>query len=492
MALPRLSLARVGGLSGTALYRSLATLSISPRLRYAFSILLVAWLTGCTTYVQRAQTVRQANQAGDYEMAATVSLAQAEGSTNDALIWKLEAASALRAQGKLAESAKVLEEVELLLRAEEERPDFSVSGETLSAFTNDYSSAYRAKPQDRLYASTYQALNRLELGQGAAARVALARLRFVQETFGNGELYVRAPTKGKADAKYDVEKASRDERTRLTLGVVEEDVATLSRDGKYDDAFSHWLQGMFFLRLGADAADREKARKELLAATQLNPQCAAFAADLKECEGTVPAPRVVYVVMETGLAPEWYEQRVDIPVFVASSNLPYVSIALPALRPSWNDYNLRLQLEGKAQVFSLASRTDALIAKHFGAALPAVKARAFTSAAVKAAAAYALNRAAAENARRNNDSSGNLLRVLTQVGTAVYTVGTTRADVRNWTGLPARFSLARWEVSAGGKLTVPGHPEATLVLPAGRVLLVTLKSSAENNPIQARCTILVP
>ena len=461
-------------------------------MRYAFSILLVAWLTGCTTYVQRAQTVRQANQAGDYEMAATVSLAQAEGSTNDALIWKLEAASALRAQGKLAESAKVLEEVELLLRAEEERPDFSVSGETLSAFTNDYSSAYRAKPQDRLYASTYQALNRLELGQGAAARVALARLRFVQETFGNGELYVRAPTKGKADAKYDVEKASRDERTRLTLGVVEEDVATLSRDGKYDDAFSHWLQGMFFLRLGADAADREKARKELLAATQLNPQCAAFAADLKECEGTVPAPRVVYVVMETGLAPEWYEQRVDIPVFVASSNLPYVSIALPALRPSWNDYNLRLQLEGKAQVFSLASRTDALIAKHFGAALPAVKARAFTSAAVKAAAAYALNRAAAENARRNNDSSGNLLRVLTQVGTAVYTVGTTRADVRNWTGLPARFSLARWEVSAGGKLTVPGHPEATLVLPAGRVLLVTLKSSAENNPIQARCTILVP
>ena len=461
-------------------------------MRYAFSILLVAWLTGCTTYVQRAQSVRQANVAGDYEMAATVSLAQAEGASNDALIWKLEAASALRAQGKLAESAKVLEEVELLLRAEEERPDFSVSGETLSAFTNEYSAAYRAKPQDRLYASTYQALNRLELGQGAAARVAMARLRFVQETFGNGELYVHAPAKGKADAKYDVEKASRDERTRATLGVVEDNAARLGRDGKYDDAFSHWLQGMFFFRLGADASDREKARKELLAATQLNPQCAAFAADLKECEGGVTAARIVYVVMETGLAPEWYEQRVDIPVFVTSTNLPYVSIALPALRPSWSDYNLRLQLEGKDQLVAPASRPDALIAKHFAAALPAVKARAFTSAAVKAAASYALNRAAAENARRSNDSGGNLLRVLTQVGTAVYTVGTTRADVRNWTGLPARFSLARLEAPAGGKLTVPGHPEATLVLPAGRVLLVTVKSSAENNPIQARCTILAP
>jgi hypothetical protein len=52
--------------------------------------------------------------------------------------------------------------------------------------------------------------------------------------------------------------------------------------------------------------------------------------------------------------------------------------------------------------------------------------------------------------------------------------------------------LARLEVPVGGKLTVPGHPEATLVLPMGRVLLVTLKSSAENNPIQARCTTLVP
>jgi hypothetical protein len=449
-------------------------------------------LAGCSSYVQRAQGVRQANLGGDYEMAVTVALAQAEGSSKDALIWKLEAASALRAQGKLADSAKVLEEVELMLRAEEERPDFSVSGETLSAFTNEYSAAYRAKPQDRLYASTYQALNRLELGQGAAARVAMARLRFVQETFGNGELYVRPTPKGKDAAKYDVTKASQDERTRATLGVVEDNLAQIGKDGKYDDAFSHWLQGMFFLRLGVDASDREKARKELLAATQLNPQCAAFAADLKECEGASAVPRVVYVVMETGLAPEWYEQRVDIPVFVSSTNLPYVSIALPALRPSWSDYNLRLQLEGKDQVVSPASRPDALVAKHFAAALPAVKTRAFTSAAVKAAASYALNQAAAEKARRNNDSGGNLLRVLTQVGTAAYTVGTTRADVRNWTGLPARFALARLEVPAGGKLTVPGHPEASLVLPAGRVLLVTLKSSAENNPIQARCTTLVP
>jgi hypothetical protein len=464
-------------------------------LRSILSIVCFACLVGCTTYPESAHSVRQANLAGDYAMAASVSQAQAEDSPKHALVWKLEAASALRAQGKLVESAKILEEVELLLRAEEERPDFSVSGETLAAFSNDYSSVYRAKPQDRLYASTYQALNRLELGQGAAVRVSLARLRFVQETFGNGELYVRraATTKeAEGQKKYDVDKASRDLRTRAGLQSMEQDLATLGKEGKYDDAFSHWLQGMYFLRFGVDAADREKARKELLAATQLNPQCAAFAADLRECESGEPPARVVYVVLETGLAPEWYEQRIDIPVFVVSGNLPYVSAALPALRPSWNDYNYRLQLEGKDQVVSPASRPDALIAKHFAAALPSVKARAFTAAGLKAAATYAINSTAQHNASRSGDAGAGWVRVLTQVSTAVYTIGTTKADLRNWTGLPARFSLARLEAPVGGKLTIPGHPEASLTLPAGRVLLVTLKSSAENNPIQARCTILAP
>jgi len=78
------------------------------------------------------------------------------------------------------------------------------------------------------------------------------------------------------------------------------------------------------------------------------------------------------------------------------------------------------------------------------------------------------------------------------VGTAVYTVGSTKADIRNWSGLPARFSVARLEARPGQKLTVPGHPEASLTLPAGKVLLVSLKSTQENQPVVLRCTPLVP
>ena len=449
-------------------------------------------LVGCATYVDRGPRVRVAVEEGDYETAATVAQNFAADEPKDALVWNLDAAAALRAQGKLRESAKVFEQVEAAFRVEEERPGLSVSDATLASFSNGYAEAYRPRPADRIYASTYQALNRMELGDVNGARVAMARLRFVQQAFGSGQLYVKP--KGKQE-KYDVAKASQDERTKEGLGMIEENLASLTAEGAYDDAFSHWLQGMFFLRLGQDPADREKARKELLAATQLNGSNETFRRDLKDAEAPASEGQgtIVYVVAETGMCPDWYQQRIDIPLFVVSSRVPYVSVALPALRPSGLSYNLKLKLDAQDVAVPLASRPDALIAKHFEAALPGIKAQAFTSAAVKATASYLINKSTEEAASRPNSGSGAILwSIATKVGTAIYTVGTTKADLRNWSSLPARFSVARLDAKPGQKLTVPGHPEASLTLPAGKVLLVSLKSTQENQSVVLRCTPLVP
>lgn len=454
--------------------------------------ILMLCLVGCATYVDRGPRVRVAVEEGDYETAATIAQNFAAAESKDALVWNLDAGSALRAQGKLKESSRVFEQVEASFREEEERPGFSVADATFSAFTNGYAEAYRPRPADRIYASTYQALNRLELGDVNGARVAMARLRFVQQAFGSGQLYVKP--KGK-EAKYDVAKASQDERTKEGLGMIEENLASLTAEGAYDDAFSHWLQGMFFLRLGQDPADREKARKELLAATQLNGSNETFRRDLKDAEAPASEGQgtIVYVVSETGMCPDWYQQRIDIPLFIVSSRVPYVSVALPAIRPSGLNYNLKLKLDAKDVALPLASRPDALIAKHFEAALPGIKAQAFTSAAVKATASYLINKSSEEAANRQNSGSGAVLwAIATKVGTAIYTVGTTKADLRNWSSLPARFSVARLEAKPGQKLTVVGHPEATLTLPAGKVLLVSLKSTQENHPVVLRCTPLIP
>lgn len=448
-------------------------------------------MTGCATYVDRGPRVRTAMEEGDYPTAATVAQNFAADEPNDALVWNLDAATALRAEGKLKESVRLFEQVEAAFRAEEERPGFSLGDATLAAFTSAYAEAYRPKPADRIYASTYQALNRLELGDVNGARVAMARLRFVQQAFGTGALYV----KPKADDKYDVAKASADPATRDGLGMIEENLVGLTAEGSYDDAFSHWLQGMFFLRLGQDPSDREKARKELLAATQLNGANEVFRRDLQDAEAPAGAGpgTIVYVVAETGMCPEWYQQRVDIPLFVVSSRVPYISVALPAIRPSGLNYNLKLKLDSQDVPLPLASRPDALIAKHFEAALPGIRAQAFTTAAVKATASYLINKSSEEAANRQNAGTGAMLwSIATKVGTAVYTVGTTKADIRNWSGLPARFSVARLEARPGQELSVPGHPEASVTLPAGKVLLVSLKSTQENLPIVLRCTPLVP
>jgi hypothetical protein len=251
------------------------------RLR-CFLAILVAALVGCASYPEKGKRARLANEVGDYEVVAGLAGAAAEDDAKDALVWKLEQGAALRALGRLPASIKVFEAVEQRLRAEEEAPGFSLREGGGSLLLNDYSAEYRAKPYDRIFASTYQVLNRLELGQFDAARVSLTRLRFVQEAFGNATIYLAAKPADEA-GKYDVDQASQDERTRAGLARITDDLSKLSQAGTYDDAFSHWLQGMFFLRLGQGGADLEKARKELLAASALNRASTVFARDLADC-----------------------------------------------------------------------------------------------------------------------------------------------------------------------------------------------------------------
>jgi hypothetical protein len=459
--------------------------------RLLSAILLLA-LTGCATYVDRGPRVRVAVEAGDYATAATVAQNFAADEPKDALVWNLDAAASLRAQGQLKESSRLFEQVEAAFRA-------GGGASRLLGHRRDSRGVHQRlrrslppKPADRIYASTYQALNRLELGDLNGARVAMARLRFVQQAFGSGALYV----KPKADDRYDVAKASQDERTRDGLGMIEENLAGLTAEGAYDDAFSHWLQGMFFLRLGQDASDRERARKELLAAAQLNPANEVFRRDLKDAEAVSSAGQgvIVYVVAETGMCPEWYQQRVDIPLFIVSSRVPYVSVALPAIRPAGLNYNLKLKLDSQDVALPLASRPGRAHRQalrggasghqgpglHFrrgqghGQLTPSTNRRRRPPVARTPAPAPCFGRSRPRSAPPSIRSAPPR-----------RTSGTGRA-------CPVRFSVAHIEARAGQKLSVPGHPEVSLTLPAGKVLLVSLKSTQENLPVVLRCTPLVP
>lgn len=455
--------------------------------------ILCLFLVGCVSYVDQAEVAQQAMQSGDFETLASVALSEADQSSNEFLLWQLEAGAALRAQGKIKESVDCFERVEKALRAEEERADFSISEEVVGVFSNDYAQAYRPKPADRIFASTYQLLNWMEMGDLARARVSVTRLRFVQEKWGNRQIYLLSSAKQEKLA--EVEKASQEGQTKVALDEIEKDLASYGGGSTFDDAFSHWLQGVFLMHAAREASDYERARKELLAAHQLNPECSVIRADQADCEVLQegkPVQRIVYVVVEKGHSPEWYEQRVDFPAFIVSNRVQFVSVALPAIRPAKPDYALALQLDGKDLVLSSISRPETLVVQHFAASFPVIKTRAVVSAATKAASAYAINKATEQREQRKQDNESRWLRAIGQIGAGVYTVASTRADLRHWRSLPARFSLARLTAPAGGKITVAGKPEVSCVLPEGKVLLVSVKSSSEYSPVTLRCTVLIP
>ena len=444
-------------------------------------------LSGCAGSPDRPAAVRTAHEVGDPALVESLAMAAEAERPGDGVLWKLERGLALRRLGRLQESIRALEEAEEALRAEEERPGFSAVGSVSALLVNDLSRPYAAKPVDRIYASAYQALNRLEAGDRSGARVSLNRLRFIQEAFGDSAIYL-PPTK---DA--EAERLLRDPGTAEALRRIDAELEPVLRDGTYDDAFAHWLQGMFFSRLGLDAADREKGRKALAAALRLSPDCEVMKRDLADAEaGRFPA-RTVYFVAETGLCPQWYEERVDIPVFIVSRDVPLVSVALPALRPAGQLFGPEASVDGRPLAFTRASSTEGLIASHFSKSMPAVRSRALLSAASKAAASYAINRASRISADRADAGTAEIAwAVATRLGTTLYGHSSTRADLRNWSGLPARTFLARTESPVGAPIAVKGLTGAPLRLPAGKVLLVSISCQTENSAPSVRCTILSP
>lgn len=444
-------------------------------------------LQGCVSSPDRSDSVRGGHESGDPAYVESMALVAESDRPRDALLWRLERGLALRRLGRTRESVGVFEQVEEALREEEDRPGFSPSGAVSALLVNDLSLPYAAKPADRIYASAYQALNRLETGDLTGARVSLNRLRFIQEAFGNPEIYLPPASDPEA------ERILREPVTREGLDRIDDGLQTLLKDGAYDDAFAHWLQGMFFWRLGLDASDREKGRKALSAAARLSPGCEALRLDLAQATDGLPQGRVVYFVAETGLCPLWQEERVDIPIFIVARDVPLVSVALPAMRPVGQVFSPDVNLGGVRLDFTRISSTEGLIASHFSKAMPSVRARALTSAAAKAAASYAINRASRVAAERPDAGTKEVVwAVAARLGTTLYGYSSTRADLRNWSGLPARTFLARSDAPAGVEVSVKGMTGPPIRLPEGKVLLVSISQPTENGPVTVRCSTLSP
>ncbi|MFZ9200999.1 MAG: hypothetical protein ACO23N_01020 [Opitutales bacterium] len=475
-------------------------------IRLLLALAGLAGLAGChSAYPAQRDSYQTALGNGGYAAAAEVAAGAAESDPASGTLWSLELAAAQRAAGRVRECAEVLEAAEALFLEADAGPELSLSGEGLATLTDPYALPYAGRNLDRIFAATYQALAHLSLGEREKARVCLTRSLFRMEDSARRVVAIRSTVEReeKEISQQDTQMQARIGDSRLASVRAGVNARFAGREPR-ENALAPWLHGIFHLRTAEGPADLERARKSLRRAADMAAGDRFITTDLAlaETSATRPDPgpgrTVVYLIHEEGLAPEWTEERVAIPLIYGDVRAPMVNLALPALVPRPRQTRpIQVAASGlPAITFDLLTDVDALVHAEFREAYPLARNRAIASATMKAVAGYAANKAAQESARQRGDSAGaQLLATATLMVTNAYALESAHADLRSWTSLPQTVHLARIEVAHGTPIRISGGSISGEVVhkPAPvRAVIVTIRSISPNTPVILQESILQP
>ena len=467
---------------------------------------ILAAFTGCVSnYSESARSFQTLYSSGNY--ASSLVEAQslvAQATPEDEVVLKLQLANVQREAGKIKESVDTFEAVENLFQSHDAAPEVSLSAESISAFSNPYALPYRGRSYDRIMTATYRALNYLELGDQAKARVALNRALFRQEDAKRmvaekeriareemGNVDATDGTSGRLVRSYEVTSA-------MAAGTADFVGSTVYQD--YMNPLSVWLHGVFFLHTAQGIEDVEKARKSLERAQALAPQNPSIKEDAiwAATSGSRPAVDgkcIIYVVHETGEAPAWTEHKFQLPLIIFDRNAPIVNVAFPKISPVPNQDTLAIKYKSETYNPALLASVDGMVAREFNDELPIVKTRAVASATIKGIAAYVANKAAEENNRRHGTQGSGLFYLATIIATNAYTIHSAQADLRNWATLPKNISMVRLVVPVSEKLNIQNslaRPPISFTVPNAKSLILYCKTPAKGGPLSLHKIILNP
>jgi len=469
-------------------------------------LFLVMLLTGCVSnYTESAKNFQTLYSTGDY--ASSLIEAQtlvAQAKPEDEVVLKLQLANVQREAGKIKESAATFESVENLFQGYDASAEISLSAESISAFSNPYALPYRGRSYDRIMTATYRALNYLELGDQAKARVALNRALFRQE---DAKRMVAEKERIAREEMVNVDAKSsgagrvlRSDEVNSAMSEGTADFVGLPIYQDYMNPLSVWLHGVFFLHTAQGIEDVEKARKSLERAQALAPQNLSIKEDAvwaatSGSRPTVEGKCIIYVVHETGEAPVWNEHKFELPLIIIDRNAPIVSVAFPKISPVPNQDTLAIKYKSETFNPTLLASVDGMVAREFNDELPVVKTRAVASATIKAIAGYVANKAAEENNRRHGTQGSGLLYLATIIATNAYTTQSAQADLRNWATLPKNISMVRMVIPTSEKIYIQNslaRPPLSFTVPNAKSLILYCKTSAKGGPLSLHKIILNP
>lgn len=446
----------------------------------SFSVICLSLLAGCNAPKSHLETFNKQFISQDYENAAL--FAQGKISSKpipkaEDMLWSLQLGSVERMRNNYEKSTEYFDNAEDMLKYFDEKSDLTDT--IVATASSDNMMPYKGEEYDGVMLNTYKALNFMVLKKDALARVefnrAIDRQRRSKEKFA------------KEISKLNVEMENEQQKNNVTksnlenpktLAMLEDKYPSLYNFKAYPDfvnPFATYIAGVYFNLIG----DHKKAVDLLKESYGMVKDNYYIAEDLNCTEnildGNGGLENTVWLIFENGLGPVKEEFRIDIPLFIATSKVKYVGIALPKIKfRNGNLPSLTVDAEGELYQTQVISNIDRVVQSEFKKDYPAILTRAIISATAKAIAQYAFEGDSSQGAQ------------FASILVAAYSFASTAADVRIWTALPKEFQVARFPkpVSSKFKIISQGMVLKEIQLPQCNNAIVYVKiPTMQSTPI---------
>ncbi len=486
-------------------------------------------LSGCQSYTGQTADRDHALRSGSIERAVAIADLDAERHKggNNAVLYRLEQGSILRQaamagipapvdRGVHAGSANAPLPPDVIylhrsldaLNAADDRislfdrqAQVRLGSGTLAMFTTQANTPYPGRAYDRIMMNAYKALNYMQLGDFAAARVELNRaLQRQRDAVAENAKRLEAAVEEARAAKeggtenttgYDVDNARRDSRSGPAFAEVEAELdARIKPYGDYVNPFVVFLDGLFFVTRAESGADLERARKSFERVAAMVPENPYARADWQMSEaaadGRLPAG-MTYVIFESGSAPYRESTSIDLPVFLLTSKVSYVGAAFPKLRFQDDTAGaLSVTAAGSTLTTAVVGSMDSVVARDFKNEWPAIVTRTILTTVAKATVDGVIQKQA-------QDKWGVAGQLAALAATVAWGTGTNVADTRTWRSLPKEFQYLRVTTPANRKLTLSVGSQSRLIdLIPGETSVVYVKMNDSHSPMLVTQFALTP
>ena len=430
-------------------------------------VLCILPLTGCVSYQDQAREIHAHYQAGDFDtaQAALTRKANRKSKGKDALIWRLEEASALRVNNRLEDSTHSFEIADQMIRDfEDNSASFHLGQETLSAFSNPANITYEGWMTDRIMVSTYLGVHNIIQGNDEAARIHLnkAYLRQRDAVTKNAKQIEQEQEELRHNSQSG--KAVSDRQVNSQVNSLYSDLRKLEPIADYVNPFTSYIRGLFFLYYATDSGDLDIALKSLQQAAAFAPgnsyvkQDLALAESFAAGEGTLPD--VTYIIFESGSAPWLEQQRIDLYLPIDRGIYSF-NVAFPVFMPQYGVNVLQVRTGSEVLQTQMLADMNRIFGTEFMRELPRIAARTIATVVLRQAASIAANQALRNSGNDTAQILGGLAILAAQVSVNI-------ADTRSWTLLPQNFQICRIPTPENGRVTlVDGRQHAVVDLPYG-------------------------